>query len=472
MVFKDQLLAVLPPFNNNTVLIERDQDVKDIIKEVCESHEIFASDYNEIASYFNTPSVERICQNLFDFCKLNIRYRVEGKEKQTSKSPSAIIALGDSVGGDCKHYATFIGGVLDAIKRTTGRKIDWWYRFASYRRFDKTPGHVFVVVKYNGNEIWIDPVLHCLNDRSELPRHTPVDKKIKNSDMALYRISGFEDYKDYTPIAARGAFVVDDVISEPDPSLTPQMEDNLKMLLYYGVMNEDAQINEQAMADLAERLSDEDYLTVWNALDQTLNAATVGGLFDTIWRGVKKVTLAVPRNAYLTLVALNIFGTASKLHKIIFRPDGSYYEDAKAKVKDVWQNKLGGDWTNLENTIKRGYTKPRVLGLHEVDDVIGAAPAAIAAAAVAIIAALNPIIKGFLEKRQQEGLYDAANDYPYGICPDGFTPRDASGMCPGTSSTGGGIFDWIKSNPIPALAIGGAGGYLIYRIVKGKKRAA
>jgi hypothetical protein len=53
----------------------------------------------------------------------------------------------------------FIGGVLDALNRQ-GRRINWHYRFVSYRLLDETPGHVFVVIDMpDGSEIWVDPVL-------------------------------------------------------------------------------------------------------------------------------------------------------------------------------------------------------------------------------------------------------------------------------------------------------------------------
>jgi hypothetical protein len=58
---------------------------------------------------------------------------------------------------DCKGYALFIGGVLDALKRQ-GEKINWAFRFASYNLLKKKPYHVFIVVFYNGSEIYVDPV--------------------------------------------------------------------------------------------------------------------------------------------------------------------------------------------------------------------------------------------------------------------------------------------------------------------------
>lgn len=182
-VSADSLLAVLPPFNNKSVLIESVQGVPDIIREVVEAHKYFSEDYDHIYQFFYNDSVERICRNLFRFCKENVQYDVESENEQTTKSPSALLAMGY---GDCKHYAGFIAGVLDSIGRNTGRALDWSYRFASYDHFNSEPGHVFVVVKSRDKEFWIDPVLEDFDFRYE-PVYI-VDKKIIS--MPLYRVSG------------------------------------------------------------------------------------------------------------------------------------------------------------------------------------------------------------------------------------------------------------------------------------------
>src|ERR1700693_5992553 len=151
----DTLLGKLPVFKNRYVLIEKKQTVYDIIREVLAAHKLFASDYDNIAGDFWTGNLKETCEELFGFCKRNIRYKIEEEQRQTTKSPAAVLYLGF---GDCKHYAGFIGGVLDAINRVYGKKIDWRYRFASYRFADKIPEHVFIVVRDNGKEYWIDPV--------------------------------------------------------------------------------------------------------------------------------------------------------------------------------------------------------------------------------------------------------------------------------------------------------------------------
>lgn len=155
MVSVETLLKQLPEYKDDWVLIKEDQKVKDIIKQIQLSHKKFAAFYDNIALYFDDNSISKICDNLFNFCKKNIAYKEEPVEDQTTALPTGILFRQY---GDCKHYAGFCGGILDALNRIEDRKINWCYRFASYDFTDSTPHHVFIVVYHNDEEIWIDPV--------------------------------------------------------------------------------------------------------------------------------------------------------------------------------------------------------------------------------------------------------------------------------------------------------------------------
>lgn len=172
------LLKQLPPYQDYWVLINKRQKVKDIVKEVLNAHEEFAGYYDKIALYFDADDIEKICKNLYRFCKKNIQYFEESEKFQTTALPTGILTRGE---GDCKHFSSFCGGILDAINRLTGKKIDWWYRFASYDISRRTPHHVFVVVLIDGEEFWIDatPMADIIEPFWQQ------DAKI--STMALYR---------------------------------------------------------------------------------------------------------------------------------------------------------------------------------------------------------------------------------------------------------------------------------------------
>src|ERR1700730_6692486 len=147
---KKKLLAVLPGAKGRRILVEENQSVGDIISLVSFAHKKNLGNYDKIAPSFWTGDPRGTAKKIFDFCKKNISYLEESETVQTVRSPQRILSEGT---GDCKHYASFIGGILDALNRR-GAKIKWSYRFTSYRIFDSVPGHVFVIIQDGENEIW------------------------------------------------------------------------------------------------------------------------------------------------------------------------------------------------------------------------------------------------------------------------------------------------------------------------------
>lgn len=187
MMNTSDLLGMLPPFQGVKSKVTQKQSVARIMKEIISAHQDYAADYDRIADYFYTGDQVATEKMLFNFCKDNLTYKIESDQTQTVRSPTAILVLGELRGVDCKHYASFIGGVLDALNRQGRSNFNWSYRFASYSADDKIPEHVFVVVNDNGYETWIDPVLDYFDDRYPFPIFI---KDIKPRKMALYRISG------------------------------------------------------------------------------------------------------------------------------------------------------------------------------------------------------------------------------------------------------------------------------------------
>lgn len=189
MATANELIDVLPPYKARETLIVKSQDVGDIMQEVVAAHKYFSSHYDTIPDFFWMGNVYDTCLLLWRFCKANVSYRVEPEKSQTTKSPAAILV---EAHGDCKHYAGFIAGVLDAINRAYGTDMHWEYCFANYDKYNDTPQHVFVVVKdregKNG-EIWVDPVLNAFDERV-----TPVSTQRKKVRMPLSRVSGINDF--------------------------------------------------------------------------------------------------------------------------------------------------------------------------------------------------------------------------------------------------------------------------------------
>lgn len=432
------LARSLPPFGNQKQLVKNKQSVSDIIKEIIEAHKLFAPGYDKIALSFDDGNTKKICDKLYSFCKQNIKYKVEPEEMQTTKSPAAILAQGF---GDCKHYASFIGGVLDALNRA-GKKIDWAYRFASYNLFAPEPEHIFVVAKINGRETWIDPTPGA-------DKVTPVwqiDKKVKaDNKMALYRISGIG--------ASPESFPVNDLLDSVDYQSNRQLYMAIQLLLKYGILNANAKVNDGRLKDLQQKIDPKLFDQLVDAR-RTIQAAAIGNIFNTLWRGVKKVTLAAPRAAFLSLVAINAFGYATKLSKFVWAATGDYNHDNKDKIKKIWQDRLGGDWTKLQNTIRNGAKKKAILGKISGPEI----PAWVTIAG-ACIAAIMPLVNAFLNKKKQEENIDYNIDPTTGL-PYGNNPAESGDVSSDP-------IEFIKNNPL--LLIGGAAA--IYFLSKRKKSA-
>jgi hypothetical protein len=188
MVNRSLLIGKVSPFLGKKEIVVANQDTVDIIDALIKNHYKYSNEYDKIFRFFDGGSVEETAFNVWCFLKDEFKYNIEPEEMQILRSPGALLAS-NIVGIDCKGYATFANGVMDAYRRNTGKNFDVYYRFASYDPFDNTPQHVFAVVKENGNEFWIDPVLDQFDEKKQ--PYFYKDKKIKN--MALVAMSGIQD---------------------------------------------------------------------------------------------------------------------------------------------------------------------------------------------------------------------------------------------------------------------------------------
>lgn len=451
------LIQMLPAYKDAWVVIHADQTVRDIIREVLDAHEEFGNSYDIIAPVFDYRTTDEICNALYSFCKHEIEYREETDDLQTTATPAGILQRGF---GDCKHYAGFTAGVLDALNRR-GKNIDWCYRFASYRALDSTPHHVFVVVNPGtGREKWIDATPEA-NGRQPI---WIVDKKVKS--MALVRnIAGIDDAVE---MSADGVPVPDinqvtqeqleAALNEVDTSL--DMDDDtlsaIQTLAVYQLINDDGTVVQDRFDAVLQSVSPEEREVLANSYNRYIlylqtQQSAIGNIFKDAWRGVKVATLALPRNAFLGLVALNVFGMASKMARIIAIPD------AKKKLVDKWYS-LGGKEAGIIGAINSGAKKKAILGscIEPSHGAIGVAPAAAAPAWLAIaggiIAAVMPLVTSLLKQHNQ------------------YTPEFAAidaGNYGGYGAGGGGFFDTVKNfivqNPIPSAA---AAALLLYVLWK------
>lgn len=130
----------------------------------------------------------------------------------------------------------------------------------------------------------------------------------------------------------------------------------------------------------------------------------------------KKIVLAAPRNAFLSLVRLNFKKLAVKLWPVINNLE------SKKKLYQKWC-KLGGNAKVLEKAIVKAYSKYKrkhkigEVGYIDTDNMIGLPPLAVLiASAKPILIALAPFIKSLIFKKgegeptEQEEQQEQATD--------------------------------------------------------------
>lgn len=152
----EELIEAMRPMPETLpVVLEPDQDVSDIMRFMPWKHKKCRAYYDRIYEFFDEESVEGIAENIWQFLKGNISYFEEPDKDQRLSTPLTILERGYC---DCKGYALFSGGVIDAMNRA-GASMPWCYRFVPSTFMGTRIGHVFVVLDPGGDEVWIDPVL-------------------------------------------------------------------------------------------------------------------------------------------------------------------------------------------------------------------------------------------------------------------------------------------------------------------------
>lgn len=419
----EKIIGLLPPFKDERVLIKQNQRVDDIIKQLLIAHEKNVFFYDRFAMLFDDTTTLKICENICEFLKKYIKYVEESDKDQTTALPAAILNWRQ---GDCKHYASFTGGILDAINRETGKEIEWCYRFASYDLLSKSPHHVFVVVYDKGGEIWIDPVPGA-------DKLTPVwqlDEYVNKNSMALTDVvGGIGDYEQSTS----------------DSSLPPELSAAIELLLHYNVIDENANVNVNQLEMLLQELPPEESQQLSNAYELLYSNQSISGLFADIARAAKKVMFAAPRGAFLGLVALNFRSWAKNMNTAITDPVKG--AENIELLRSKWYP-LGGDWAQLLNAINDGKDKKQLGG---VGVVVAATATTALATASAIVAIIIPLLETIMKNlpKNQGGSYtpiiNPATGLPYTTTP--------------VSSNN--IMAWIKANPLPVVAALGIGSYLL-----------
>lgn len=204
----NSLLQYLPPYKGTVTVIKKHQNTDDIINEILDANIKYANDYSKISSFFLGSTPRQTCKNIWTFLKQNVNYKIESEDRQTIKSPAAIIATGKTTGSDCKNLSLMTAGILQDLQRKGLQKIPFVFRFSSYKLFNNVPEHVFIVA-YPGTqkEIWIDAVLNEFDYKKNYTYK--IDKK-----PMLVGIAGIGAVKKET-LLKKGAKVVLKVAGAP-----------------------------------------------------------------------------------------------------------------------------------------------------------------------------------------------------------------------------------------------------------------
>jgi hypothetical protein len=361
----NNIYSKLTPFQGRQDIIINDQSVGDIMQNLLKTHNVYKSEYDKIAGNFERNGTENTARGIYNFIKTNIPYKIESDNRQLLKSPSAILYTANSIGSDCKNYSLFTGGILDALNRR-GKRINWCYRFASYKMNDKLPHHVFVVINPGtSNEIWVDAVLPQFNYKKQY------NYKVDKNPMALISMAGLE----YESIGA------------------PKRKEKKAAAKAAAPAKKAARTKRQAAA--AAKLTPGQKIEQAKKIAKRKAEPTPKKLArkaktkeraKKIKEGIKKTGKAIVRfnpasvavrNAFLGIVSLNFRSVATNLQKAI--------QKDRARVEKFWTG-AGGKFDALQNVVTKGAARKRLGG-------IGLAPAAAPAAATVatplIIKAVN-----------------------------------------------------------------------------------
>jgi hypothetical protein len=147
----NEVYKLLPKALNKKVLTKQQQSTNDIILQVLQQHNANFNDAEKIAHLFDAGNAYGTCQNIWNFLKFNVPYKVESSNEQSTKTLSRILYdAKNGAGNDCKHYSGFTGAILAALG------YQFKYRFTGYSDYIPTPTHVYCVCNDKNNEILQD----------------------------------------------------------------------------------------------------------------------------------------------------------------------------------------------------------------------------------------------------------------------------------------------------------------------------
>ena len=281
--------------NGKNILVKDNAATKDIIDALCKA---VPAAVEQCKGYVSTM-IKKSGDPLKDalsccrYIRSNVKYKADGFEEQNIQLPGRMFK--GTKQADCKSFSLAFVGMMEALGHDVG------FRFASYKP-NKIPTHVYNFVVCKGKKYTFDS---CVENLKESPRHTYI------KDMKVQYLTG---------VPMENEFV--NGRQERQARRARRQE-----------RREDRQEKRQERRE--ERKSEGK------------------GFFQNLGKGVKKVTLAPVRNAFLALVRLNARGLAKKLNIAV--------QKDKSTTEQFW-NKLGGSFDALSAAINAGKSKKPLAG--------------------------------------------------------------------------------------------------------------
>lgn len=148
MLSRQNIYGRIKPADGKARHLSTFQNAKEI------SNALKMAEYNsrgvskQLVKYFKEPTDYATAAKVWHFLRTQIKYRAEPKTDQTAKEIQRFIQDGT---GDCKHFATFAVGVLNACGIKT------WFTFVGQDASIKKPNHVYGTALIDGQLVCIDP---------------------------------------------------------------------------------------------------------------------------------------------------------------------------------------------------------------------------------------------------------------------------------------------------------------------------
>lgn len=302
-----RMRTVLPYDGKRTQLAsDEEQDTNAIIKYVKKQYERDKTHYDKIAEPIWQGNVRDTADVIFRILKKHVTYIIEPELDQTVKTPGRILADGH---GDCKHYALYTVGAVNALERM-GYPIHARFRFVADKPNTEVH-HVFAVVEEKGRvgaagkNFWVDPVLQHFDERPTFYNIT--DANMTQAVGAISMLSGTAQGREVAMVGKK-----------------KKKHRNVFREIAHGM-----QVNAHNINKGIKKVEHGMEVNLHNAEHAVLNVA--GG---------------PARNAYLALVDFNMFNLAKRLHETL---QGS----GAGALMNQWK-KLGGNPNKLKSAVNNG----------------------------------------------------------------------------------------------------------------------